>query len=456
MKRRLTVGWGLCLALLTLLVWLLPAASVRAERVAVPAAVRADLPETVSLFPTLVITDTGAIYRRLAATVARGLSANPRLSAWDHRITGLGERPEAARALMAPELGAEMMEVPLETPREYYSLNFIVQQTFPPALKLENRARVEEFPARMAVAERAMLANDLRREITQAFFELYAAQESLLINRDLQQLVDWMRKIAESRYRVGQTPQQDVWQAQLELSMLESERTELAAMVTLAAAELAYLTDGDTAAPAELPGLAARTALPPADAATAYALQSRPELTLARLKIEEQEAMRAMAASELLPDFTTRVTYNALREMDDALTGEVMFSFPLAPWSRREADARGREAESLRREGEELIRDVANRIRSDVAGSRAGLQGAAERVILFRGTILPQAEQSFRSALNGYTYGQNDFQAVLEAARGIAAQRQGDLAARIAYEQACARLLWAIGGADAALEPVTQ
>ncbi len=420
-------------------------------------AVSVAIPDTIPLFSESVTGDTAAVYRQLGELGARGLARNPELQAAARRIDALQQRPAQAAARPAPVLGGEADRVPFADPSEYMAVNLFAQQTFPATAKLESRARVASYPALLAAAAQEREVNDLRRDIALAWFDYGYAHEALRLNGEQSQLVDWLRQVAEARYTVGRAPQQDVWLAQVEISALEAARLALEGKRALARAQLVYLLGGDTQLLLPAPaGVPVRTYLPDLPAAERLALAQRPELRAARLAVDAEAARALLARAELLPDVTTRVTSTARTDADDAVTGMVMLDFPLAPWSRGGAEAQEREAQLTQAEQAVRVTALENRIRGELQGTLAELQAAAAQVRLYRGTIMPQAEQAFRAALAGYTYGQVEFATTLVAARAAVQQRDGELRARVAYEQAFSRLLWATGTDQQQMRMVLQ
>ena len=153
-----------------------------------------------------------------------------------------------------------------------------------------------------------------------------------------------------------------------------------------------------------------------------------PQLFSDEAKLRAAEKGRDLAYKNRYPDFTLGISpiqyQNALKEW------ELMVEMNL-PWQQSSRRAQEREAETLFAAANSRRDATANRMLADLADNLAGLDAAREAEKLADGTLLPQAQVAFRSALASYESGKIDLATLLEAQRRIRQAGQARLKAQV-------------------------
>src|SRR5437867_4240325 len=98
---------------------------------------------------------------------------------------------------------------------------------FPGKRRLRKEAAREEVDAARSAYEGAR--RRVAADVAEAYYDLYATHAGLDLVEESARLLDELIKVAHTRLSVGQTSQQDVLDAEVEMSRLEERRTELAA-----------------------------------------------------------------------------------------------------------------------------------------------------------------------------------------------------------------------------------
>ena len=86
-----------------------------------------------------------------------------------------------------------------------------------------------------------------------------------------------------------------------------------------------------------------------------------------------------------------------------------------------------------------------NQVTGELQENLVAFEAAEKQERLIAGTLLPQAELTFRSALAGYENGKVDFATLLDAQRAIKLARQGQIRARVEQEVRLAEIERMIG-----------
>ncbi len=231
-------------------------------------------------------------------------------------------------------------------------------------------------------------------------------------------------EIARTKYRVGAGLQQDVLLAQLELSRLLNQEVLLAGRREGKAAELNALLDRPPARAVKLASVAPNDRLPELAAESELlelSVASRPLLAGRRESVEAARDRADLAKKDYYPDFRLGAAYG-FRSTRDRVTGETLPDFlsvmlsvnlPIYSGSRQSKALEQRHSELSQQQF--LLSDALRAVESAIAGHRSRYLAAREQVQLYRGAILPQAEQTVQSMLAGYQVNEVDFLNVVNA-----------------------------------------
>jgi cobalt-zinc-cadmium efflux system outer membrane protein len=260
-----------------------------------------------------------------------------------------------------------------------------------------------------------------------AFYDLYQSNRALGVMRETLRLLQDARRAAESMDRVGDGRQSDVLRAQVEIARMTEDTLRMVAMSRTMAARLDALLDRAADPAAGVPVLPPFPGLPDAESLEQVALARRPMLRAGAQEVAGAERMQRLARKELLPDLTVGVQYGqrGTAAGDGAMgaeagrrterMGSLMLGATLPVFAgRRQLRARD-EALAMRAMAEADLRAMRSDTRGRIRGGVATLERARRLQVLYRGTVLPQADASAHSALAAYRGGQVDFMALLDA-----------------------------------------
>ena len=297
-----------------------------------------------------------------------------------------------------------------------------------------------------AVASRAQGAwLEIAMKVKSAYAQYFLGYENERLVREVLDLMMRLETVAQARYAGGLAAQQDAIRAQVEITTMRTDLIMIEAERRRAAARLNALTGRPIVARLAEPRRA-RPIPPPARLQVAD-LRDRIE---ARNPTVAAEAARVESATRMLdgaylnryPDVTVGV---APTQMGRRIAEwEVMFevSIPLQQGSRR---AKEREARAMLDAAKARREAAANTAAGELGEAVAGLEAARSTETLIAGSLLPQAELTFQSALAAYENGKVDFATLLDAQRQILRARQERLKAQAEAQMRLAEIERIVG-----------
>ena len=252
-------------------------------------------------------------------------------------------------------------------------------------LKYQQEADLAEIQAH---AQRLRVVNGLAR----SYFAVLAAQRSVENHKRLAENAEEAVKTTEQMLNVGQANQQDLLQAQVEVSQarvavrtsdarLRQEWVELAALVGVP-----HLPQQPLAGQLEPDGPALCW-----DESLARLLQESPELTFAVAKVRQDQTTVERERREPIPNVTVRggVGYNFETRNN---TADVAFSLPIPAFDRNQGTVRQATADLARSQAE--VTRVQLDLQRRLADAFTRYQTAREEVENFRDEVMPKARKA--------------------------------------------------------------
>ena len=383
----------------------------------------------------------------LQAALDEALQRNPELTAIRAEVDAQRLRPAQERALMPPMLEAQIWRWPLDTidpTRSTYML--IAQQDFPGFGKRGLRERLATAEVDVASAALVARARDIVADVRRTYAELFVGRKAVEFADERLALLRQLADASQIRYAAGKTTQQDVLKAVVEISRLHAERAMEEERAHLAAARLNALLGREPGA--EVGPLAVPredVALRPVAVLQQAAVESQPDLAVARAAIARAEAAVAVADSARKPDFFVKGGYMAMGGERDAITAGVGITWPSAPWAKTAIDAGRAQARAGVTAARARLDAEASRVRLMVQEAHVRAESAARRAALLRTSVVPQSTQALDVSRVGYQADRGEFMEIVDNQRVLAEARLGYYRALAELEPARADLERATG-----------
>jgi len=400
--------------------------------------------------PSLARAQEGKLLN-LALLISEALQNNPQLRAARNQTAAARTRVNQVTSWDAPQVGVEFFQTPVQSfpnpLKDGMETDYFVQQMFPFPGKLSAMGRMAENNAQMVDQGYKALERKVLRDLKSAYYELYLVQRKIQINAENQELMRRFVDIASKQYEVGMGKQQDILRAQTELSTLvneglnlQKEKQVVGSMLNTILSRspiepLGYVADIE----ADIPRWTFEQLRP-------LALEYRAELKAMGFGIDMNKADLALSKREYFPDVMARVMYK-----DMAMTGNdfwsvmIGVSIPLAPWSSGQYTSKVEESELNVQKAEDEYASMRNMTLFEVQDGLVKVQTNQNLVMLYKNTVIPQAEQTLQSTIASYQTGKTEFLMLIDAYRMVLMSKLDYYMSVMSYMASQAALEQAVG-----------
>lgn len=280
-------------------------------------------------------------------------------------------------------------------------------------------------------------------DVADAYYDLYATHAALDVVAESSLLLEQLIEVAHTRLSVGQISQQDVLDAEVEMSRLEERRSELAQRRAILEARLNALLYRGTDRPFGRPSTIMPTPIPGSlDELLSQAEEQSPTLREQARMVAERERLVDLAKRNRKPDFSVNFIYHNRSSIDPFYTFGGTVTLP---------NLYGRQKHAIEESVADLgsARSTADRARAEVryaVTESYQMASTAERLLrLYDEGILKQARLSLDSALAQYRVGKVEFLTLITSWRRLLDYELAFQDQLAAHEKALARLAVYVG-----------
>ncbi len=410
--------------------------------------------------------DTKSV-ENLTTLVDSALANNPELKSSQARWQMFANKAKQASALEDPMFMFKLQNMLVREPfvfnKDPQSAKVIgISQQLPfwgkRAIKQEI-ANLEAESYKWTIEERKL---ELARMVKETYYQIWAVDKSMeIVDKNLRILADFVT-IAESKYSVGQGVQQDIYKAGLEKSKMLDMQITLRQQRKSLEANLNYLlyrpgnTPVGTVADFTLPQL-----LLSAEQLNQTALEKRPQIKSLASLTSKGQASHRLAQKEFYPDFNLSFEYMFKEAIATDMTtdpGYNMFTLGVTfnlPFQQEKRHAMLAESTSETTMAAEELSGLKNTISYIINDTLAQLDRRLKLVELYKGGIIPQAEQSLESAVISYRVNKVDFLTLLDGRMSLFTYERELYESQAEYMMKLAQLEAAVGS-DLTSAPAAQ
>ena len=350
---------------------------------------------------------------------------NPTLAAARHRWEAAIESFPIETALPEPMVEYAYGVRPNESVSGPMRHRVIVTQEIPFPTKLVAQGEVVEAEVRVAKAEFEIAVRDVLVEIAEAYYELWALDESRRVTLENQDLLRALLAHVTSEHAAGRAQFAEVQRAQSQLAQLDYDLVTLTELSAVQRTNVNALLSRSPSAAVGSPGS------PPAPGGVALDLETLyaeaavhlQELERDAARIEKADRQVELARQMFYPDLSLGVEYaetglpedEEFRSMPDAGMDDVylMFGATLPVWiPKYQANVRRAAAERSAAEAER--RADLDRATRTIAKTYFEMRNAARIVRLYSESLLPQAVHAMATAREWYEAGMGSYSHFLE------------------------------------------
>jgi outer membrane protein TolC len=394
-----------------------------------------------------------AIYRipaGLQDLIDTGLRENNQIQSLRDEVRSLKEAVPLAGSLDDPRLGFGVLNLPADTfdfDQEPMTQKMIsLSQKFPWFGKLDLKSRRAVLAAMRQQARLKAQQQELARMIAEDYFELAFVVQSLEINEKLTDILARLLRVTETRYATGQGLQQDVLQAQVEMSRLLEEEIRLQQSRRTLQDRINAALNHDVFVSIE-PNTAILPESDPhnAERLTDIGRRFNPGLKIRRAEIHLADLDVELARKDYWPDMDVRLAYGQRdkdrtgRDLPDFVSATVTVNLPV--WQSKRQDSRVESMLARQKAAEKSYRNLSRRLPHQVHALVTEIARTRENYDLYRKALVTQAKHWAASSLSAYETDKIDFATMIDAQmrvlrfeqqalryRKIVLQRQAELA----------------------------
>lgn len=353
----------------------------------------------------------------LDSLVAEALRSNREILAAQKRYEAARQRPDQASALPDPmvSLGYQSNGKPwpgagLGT-EVTSNIGVMVAQEFPAPGKRKLRGEIAGKEADAEFQQYLSVRLSVVGRLKMAYHELHHARVSGTFVKRYQQILNNILEIASARYTVGRAMQQDIFKAQTQYTIFETQllrfEQEAISKETEINALLNRKPGGYIEVPEDMPAGELRFTL---DDMVAHARQHAPMLAKDQAMIQRGELAANLARKNYYPDYTIAGGYFNQGSMAPMWQMRLDLKIPAYFWRKQRAGVNEQQfmVSEARRNYEVTDLSIQARIKDDYTAAAT----ARKLMDLYEKAVIPQAKLAFESSRASYESGSLDFLAL--------------------------------------------
>ena len=351
--------------------------------------------------------------------VAAALEQNPEIRTAVRRLTLAEMKTTTAHSLDDPMFMVRDWGTPLKQPwnLNQSQLMFSLQQTFPNRQKQDVRAKLAEDDAGVAAIELEVMRQQVAAETRKLCADLMRNADEMRLEESQRELLKEALAVVLAQYTTGKSPQADVLRAQMALTRLSEQLIELEEERDNATAQLNALRGRSPDEAVEIVDLyISLPSLPSIEELERTAMEHRPELAALRAQLAKSKDEGKLTRLAMKPDFTAALGYMLMptgSSSRNAYMAEVSMNLPWLNRKRHDGEAKQSDAASEVSQSELDAR--ASAVFLEIRKAQIEVLAAQKRVKLYRDTLLPQAEASFKASTAAYRNNRAEYMSLIDA-----------------------------------------
>ncbi|MCP4216429.1 MAG: TolC family protein [bacterium] len=372
---------------------------------------------------------------------------NPGLLAAYSRWQSMLERVPQARALPDPTVNFAWFIREIETRVGPQKGKIGIKQMFPWFGKLKLRAKIASQAADAAKQQYEMLKLELFYKIKKAYAQYYFLGRSMAILRENITLLQFLERVAETKYKAGSTPYATMLRTRVEVDKLNLRLLDTEESLTPVATELnALLNRGfDTPfpVPQDLPATSPDISIAQLKQ---WVAQNNPALKSLDFMTAKAQTNIKLAKKNLYPDFGLGLEYMFTASVDmggmmssgkDPLAAMASLKIPL--WFKKNKAAIN-QANALHRAAVEQKKEVNNNLTVRLEKIVFSFNKAKRKMKLYKESLLLKAEQALNVTRSAFEAGEASFADYIDSQRTLLSFQLEYERAKTEHMQQAARL----------------
>jgi len=300
---------------------------------------------------------------------------------------------------------------------------FTIQQkfNFPTKYYLKGKSQKQKYKASLGMLKLDKLK--LREEIVNLYFSIYAFQKIIDLNRTNLQIVKDSARVAEKKYAAGESSQSNSMKAHLEITQLEIDLLNLQKEEESYQNKLKALLNQTLRKDLKLNNLN----LPPPTLninllekinaqIKSYLDENAPAIEIKKRQFESAKFDRKLAKWDFAPDFGVQYQQRISGFPEDSKIVSINATIPLWFWKN---SANASRASAKANAMEYKYRDTELKLIAKFRSLKSKIEKANKTLIIYKTTLMPQADGAYRSTRSAYKAGKTNFLNLLDSERSL-------------------------------------
>jgi len=324
--------------------------------------------------------------------------------------------------LSDPSIGISRLDRGNET--DYLTLQQKIR--FPTKYFLAGKSQKKMYESSKSSLDAAKL--EIRKNVIEVYYAIYSVQKTIQLTRTNLQLVKDFARIAEKKYAARKSSQSDSMKAhfemtQLELNLLNFEQEESmlqSKMVSLLGrpqSQKLSLSNLEL----DIPTVSLQKIKADDSEISKQISLSSPTLIAQEKKYEASKLKLNLAKWEFAPDFNIQYQKRISGLPDDSNIFSISATVPLWFW-KNSANASAASARAIAEEYRH--KNLSLKLVEDLKSLKIRIKKANKVLVIYKTTLMPQAEGAYRTSRSAYKAGSASFLDLLDAERSLYSVKQ--------------------------------
>ena len=374
----------------------------------------------VSLCPIALSQERGT--PSLDSLIANALRNNPEVEMTRYEALAAEQRISSAASMPDPQFKIAAMNVPTSLSLTSEMMTMVPQvslmQTLPWFGKLSAAGKVQRFNYEAATDRFAGARLDVVANLKRVYGETFEVEQTLAYLEYKKRLLQSVVQVSEQLFAVGQAPQQDVFRATAELTVVQSDLLTVQSTLLELRAQLGALLGLDEPCSIQVDTLR----FPSLDSLRLLEARLKvdnPELKQMQSRESAASASAVLARKDAVPDLSIGVSYGYRGALMpdgtkalDMMSVEVGVSVPVFFGSKQQAKID--EADIMKQAAKQRFSSAELSLSSRLRSTFAAAQAQKDLIPLYSKELIPQYEATYNSSLTAYAVGKTTFAMLID------------------------------------------
>jgi outer membrane protein, heavy metal efflux system len=332
------------------------------------------------------------------------------------KINTVNKQPSPSVQIMADDIMTNF-----ENAGKY---TFIYQQPLKLFGKLDAEESLAKLNGHKPVIERKELENELVKSIKENYFMLSVNERLLEFNHEFQEILNSITKSIEIKYSAGKGNQYEIMKSNNEFQKLLLEEIDLENSKDILINNLRTLSNINLPGGYETKSVEILLNIPPSVLDTAELINTmkdnNTDFMYLELKKDETILEKKISRLERKPDISFSGGYRYITGVNlNSLLFSVNFDLPFMPWNSRRIDAAIETKVLTEKKINSESKALEQNLETDLKNTLIKIGSSLEKIKYISTVLIPQTEQTFKSALVNYETASIEFIDLLDTYRSL-------------------------------------